>query len=163
MLRLLPEMSSYLLCCQTHKRFIGWFLNCAILVFHHFFSYSSISEAGEIEPKTFLKGFYFTYCWVVCFGNALEVTYHINLMIFFVAFSDETNLTTLLVVAHVKGATSCPASRERCVQPSTCTTSLPVLRFLSSVLPFAAVNQWLTCSPSLPLPLVPPSWVQNNE
>lgn len=38
-------------------------------------------------------------------------------------------------VAHVKGATFCPASREHCVQPSINATSLPVICLLSSVLP----------------------------
>lgn len=50
-------------------------------------------------------------------------------------------------MAHGKGATFCPASREHCVQPSINATSLPVLCLLSSVL---SSLQWINGTPVLP-------------
>lgn len=52
-----------------------------------------------------------------------------------------------MCVAHGKGATFCPASREHCVQPSFNATSLPVICLLSSVLPSL---QWINGTPVLP-------------
>lgn len=54
---------------------------------------------------------------------------------------------TCVCVAHRKGATFCPASREHCVQPSINATSLPVICLLSSVLPSL---QWINGTPVLP-------------
>lgn len=53
----------------------------------------------------------------------------------------------LVCVAHGKGATFCPASREHCVQPSINATSLLVICLLSSVLPSL---QWINGTPVLP-------------